>query len=155
LPFIEKTIVRSSKGKNKNFKLENSLSIFFLFKDAFFNDRLTNIAQVNIFINNKNLTFSIVLLILKFLNVTSISENTKDDIISQLSQTNNYLTKNSSMKTIENVTKVVDKTVEVLKNVQGSGSYDAGDVQNSMEIINSILNFPDEVFNDRKATSIK
>jgi hypothetical protein len=87
--------------------------------------------------------------------VTSISENTKDDIISQLSQTNNYLTKNSSMKTIENVTKVVDKTVEVLKNVQGSGSYDAGDVQNSMEIINSILNFPDEVFNDRKATSIK
>ena len=155
MPFIEKTIVRSSKGKNKNFKLENSLSIFFLFKDAFFNDRLTNIAQVNIFINNKNLTFSIVLLILKFLNVTSISENTKDDIISQLSQTNNYLTKNSSMKTIENVTKVVDKTVEVLKNVQGSGSYDAGDVQNSMEIINSILNFPDEVFNDRKATSIK
>ena len=87
--------------------------------------------------------------------MTSISENTKDDIISQLSQTNNYLTKNSSMKTIENVTKVVDKTVEVLKNVQGSGSYDAGDVQNSMEIINSILNFPDEVFNDRKATSIK
>ena len=89
------------------------------------------------------------------MNATSININTKDDIISQLIQTSNFLAKNSSFQTIQNVTKVIDKTVEVLESVQSQGIYDAGDVQNSIEIINSILNFPDEVFSNQKTTSTK
>jgi hypothetical protein len=72
-----------------------------------------------------------------------------------LSQTNNYLAKNSSTQIIANVTKVIDKTVEVLESVQSKMVYDSVDVKNSIEIINSILKFPDDVFNDQKTISTK
>jgi len=53
------------------------------------------------------------------------------------------------------VTKVIDKTVEVLESVQSKMVYDSVDVKNSIEIINSILKFPDDVFNDQKTISTK
>ena len=89
------------------------------------------------------------------MNATSINNDTKDYIILQLSLTSGYLEKNSSNQIIEAVIKVIEKTVDVLESVRISENYQADDVQNSIKIVNSILNFPDEVFNIQKTVSTK